>query len=592
MRLLFTVTLLPVLISIQSYANPVQFAGDLKSTSQNIKTWIQNEFGVSTCGSLAKDFYSPLYTHLFTGTPQARFSEAQLTGLDAKDPKNSLVTLFEARMLLRDKFLRMTAEEQFANRQEFQSCANQVRAAMRTIRSWEEQFSLYWAKKNNQTAEVKNKEDLSRYDLKWPTWMVHPDWRGKFKGIESIQAGDILLSRGDAFTSAVISRIGSVDNQFSHLAMVTEENGRKYVLESELNGGLQMVTLESYLSVTKSRWVILRMKNIGSGDSTPASQVAKLAAAWLADQARPGVTDPRKKIPYNFGMDMLDRTQMFCSQAISFAIEAACSMPGIRCNSVNKYVNPKILPFPLSYTSFNLDQNPLIKMLQIKVTETFAPADVEEEPSLELIAEYKNLAQIEEARMFDMILTKMFLWMEKEGYTFADSAVIIGASEVADVIVKKMGKMPENQPKSFTQGSIILYFLMMHTGPGSQLADLVNQINYKLLGEKLGQLVKSGALTKAQADEITKKAPAVAERLSRHVGFVTHLKRFSIAYEKHFKQPFSEYDMDLALEEIRVEDCARVQSGQPALFHDIFGKKFDGDVQTRCSTEKLNWSDF
>ena len=206
-------------------ARPLTLTNDLKTTSASVKKWVETEYRAATCTKMRTEFYEPFYEYLYTGQAKPRYAKEQLTGLNANEKDNSLVTLFEARQLMRDKFRRMVIDGQFQSREEFLNCANHTRVAMRSIRSWEEQFALYWAKQTGKNIDKKEKTDLSRFDLEWPTWMVHPNYRASFKGLESIQNGDILLSRGDAFTSAVISRIGAVDNQFSHIAIVYVDDG-------------------------------------------------------------------------------------------------------------------------------------------------------------------------------------------------------------------------------------------------------------------------------------------------------------------------------------------------------------------------------
>lgn len=592
MRTKFLILGIFLLSPILASAKPINLTTDLQSTARAVKHWVETDYQAKTCTqSMRSDFYEPLYEYLYTGQAKPRYSQQQLTGLNGHDSNNSLVTLFEARQLLRDKFRRMVVQGQFSSRDEFLNCANHTRVAMRTIRSWEEQFALYWAKQNGQNVDKKEKTDLSRYDLAWPSWMVHPDYRARFKGLESIQNGDLLLSRGDAFTSGVISRIGAIDNQFSHIAIVYVDDGelmgqkgKKYVVESVLNAGLQILPLEEYMTHTKARWVIFRLKNVKSEEATNEQTVMSVASRWLAQKAK------TEKVCYNFTMDLHDPKCMFCSQAISAALDYACKSPNVKCEAFPSYQNPALLSFPLAYTSYKPEQNPLMHLLNMSVSETFAPADVEVDPRLDFVAEYRNLAYTESARMYDMIFTKMFQWMESGQYTFADSAVILAFTKIGDEYVKQMGRMPENTPEGFTQGSMLLYFLVEHLGPGAQWADMLQHLDHGRIQQGLDTLVQNKIITPEKAQEIMRNKDLIAKRIARHVGFKAHLMRFAERYEKVVGQPLPEYDMDKALEAIRIEDCARVRADQEPLFHDLFSVKFDGSLESRCPLQPFKWS--
>lgn len=568
----------------KTFAKPIQLTTDLKTTAQAIKTWTDNDFKAETCAMrTASDFYTPLATYLYTGKAQTRYSKEQLTGLSATESQDTLTTLFEARQNLRDRFRKMTIENKFRSRDEFLNCANEVRVAMRTIRSWEEQFALYWAKQNGKAQDKLADTDLSRYALGWPQWMAHPKYKAQFKGLESLQDGDLLLSRGDSFTSAVISRIGAVDNQFSHIAMVYVDDGtimgqrnKKYVIESVLNAGLKIIPLEEYMSHHKARWAIFRYKNVTGKNSSPEKEILRRASRYLAEKAKTG------KVCYNFTMDMHDPECMFCSQAISQAIDHACSSEGISCESFPAYRNPSLFSFPLAYTRFQPEQNPLMRLLNMTVSETFSPADVEVDPRLDFVAEFRNLGYIEQARMYDMIFTKMFQWMETGRYNFADSAVVLTFTKIGDEFVKEMGRMPANTPEAFTQGSLLLFFLVEYLGPGERWGNILEGLDNGRVEAGVKELTSRGLLTPEKARYVLENKDRVIARVARHVGFKAHIERLAKAYERRFGQPIPEYDMDKAMELIRVEDCGRVQRSESPLFHDLFAVQFDGAPSLRC----------
>lgn len=573
-----------ILYSTFTSAAPLSLTKDLKSSAVAVKNWVKNDFQAQNCvATLGKDFYEPLNVYLSTGELRARYSKEQLTGLDAADPQNALVTLYEARQLMRDRFREMVIAYKFPTPSQFLKCSVEVRVAMRSIRSWEEQFALYWAKKNGKAVDALDPKDLARYNLGWPQWMVHPQYRETFKGLDSIQNGDLLLSRGDAFTSAVISRIGVVDNQFSHIAMVYVDDGsvmgkpgKKYVIESVLNAGLQIIPFEEYMTHTKARWGVFRLKNVTKFKTTPAVQIMADASKWLAIKAKKG------NVCYNFSMDMNEANCMFCSQAITQAMDYACNYKTNKCEEFPAYRNEAMAPFPLSYTEFATDQNPLMKLLHITSKVTFSPADVEVDPRLDQVAEFRNLGYTELARTYDIIFTKMFEWMESGRYTFADSAAILAFTEVGDEIVKQLGRMPPNTPPEFTQASLLLFFLVEHTGPGPGWADLLARVENGRIEAGLKDMEKRGALSDARIQDVLKNKDRILRRVAGNVGFKTHIQRLEQAFEETTGQPISEYDISNAMENIRTIDCEGMRDGQEPLFHDLFAVKFAGSWKERC----------
>ena len=132
--------------------------------------------------------------------------------------------------------------------------------------------------------------------------------------------------------------------------------------------------------------------------------------------------------------------------------------------------------------------------------------------------------------------------------------------------------------------------MVEHLGPGAQWAEMLQNLDHGRIEKGLETLVQNKVLTAAKAKEILQNKDAIAKRIARHVGFKAHMQRLAERYEKVVGQPLPEYDMDQALEMIRVEDCKRLQNKEQTLFHDLFAVKFTGPEVDRCPIQPFKWS--
>ena len=92
------------------------------------------------------------------------------------------------------------------------------------------------------------------------------------------RSGDLLLMRGMHHNSAAIARIGDVDSQFSHLAIVhTDADGKHWVVEALIEEGSVINPLSYTLTHGLGRCVLFRHKD---------KQLAARAAALIHDLVR------------------------------------------------------------------------------------------------------------------------------------------------------------------------------------------------------------------------------------------------------------------------------------------------------------------
>jgi hypothetical protein len=179
-----------------------------------------------------------------------------------------------------------------------------------------------------------------------------------------------------------------------------DEKGNLYTSEAHIEVGSLGEPIQTHIEQGNARTVVFRFKD---------RDIAKRAGAIMYKRVR-GAQVKKKNIRYDFGMDYKDNKDLFCSEII---------YDGFRQASNGE------LDVPVFKTKFNRGSIPFLQKLGIKVNqenvddfETFGPGDIEFDPRFELIAEWRNPARMKDTRSKDLILTKLFEWMETKDYEF------------------------------------------------------------------------------------------------------------------------------------------------------------------------------
>lgn len=132
-------------------------------------------------------------------------------------------------------------------------------------------------------------------------------------GIE-VHSGDLLVSRGGAAVSALISRGNDYPGNFSHVAMlyVDEKTGKAHLIEAHIEKGVAVSTVEAYEQDKKLRFMVMRPRqNLAALTADP--MLPHKAAKMMFDESK------GRHIPYDFKMNFYDSAAMFCSEVASYA---------------------------------------------------------------------------------------------------------------------------------------------------------------------------------------------------------------------------------------------------------------------------------
>ncbi len=215
---------------------------------------------------------------------------------------------------------------------------------------------------------------------------------GSFDLKSELRSGDIILSRGNAYTSSAISNLGEFDTQFSHMSVVYKDPaGELWTVEAHIEVGSFVRPLQDHIDDKNFRSMVYRFDD---------KDVAAKAAEFIYKKAKKA-SDTTGNIRYDFGFDSDDNKELFCSEVASYAFDVA---------SEGKV---KLPMFPSSLIKRKVD---FVRLLGLKPDVSFIPADIEVDPRFTVLTEWRNAAKVQDNLEKDAILQSMFKWHDDHGY--------------------------------------------------------------------------------------------------------------------------------------------------------------------------------
>ena len=183
-----------------------------------------------------------------------------------------------------------------------------------------------------------------------------------------VHSGDLLVSRGGAEVSALISRSNDYPGNFSHVALIyiDEKDNHPYLIEAHIEKGVALSSVEQYIADKKLRFMVLRLRS-----DLPAMQQDSLLPHKAAKQMFWAAQ--RRHIPYDFKMNFYDSSALFCSEVASYAYKA---------KGIQLWQNSSTLSAP-----------GVISWLHDFGVENFVtqmPSDLEYDPQLSIVAEWRD----------------------------------------------------------------------------------------------------------------------------------------------------------------------------------------------------------
>ncbi len=321
-----------------------------------------------------------IYQELFELTPSA-----ELLGTLGDRAGPTVHLFFEARQSLRSRLNQFHLQGELSV-----ACVDQARNLMRALRFGEEYLAEAWIRP-------------APYDPKRPArylsgpepYLQVPEAKGHFS-IDELRSGDLLMSRGNAITSAAIARMADVDGQFSHLAQlyIDPETRERWVLEAHIEVGTTVRPYEDYAGDGNFRVAVLRLRDPAQ------AELAHLAARAQFER----LMEAKKRgssVPYDFSMKLQDSSELFCSE-VAFEGFNKASMGSFQIPLFQSQVNPRNRDF--------LDR------LGIQERQTFMPSDLDVDPRFEVLAEWKDISRIGDVRRKDAVLDRFYHWSDRYDY--------------------------------------------------------------------------------------------------------------------------------------------------------------------------------
>jgi hypothetical protein len=259
----------------------------------------------------------------------------------------------------------------------------------------------------------------------------------------TFHSGDILVSRGGAPTSALIARGNDFPGNFSHIALLYVDPATREprLIESHIEQGVVVSSVEEYIRDKKLRIMVLRPR-------ADLLQIRKdpMLPHKAAELALKNATE--RHIPYDFAMDYKEHSKLFCSEVASAAYEAQgmtlwmgishISSPGLR-----KWLSA----------------------FGVKYFETQEPSDLEYDPQLVVVAEWRDPETLRKDHMDNAVTDVMLEGAEKGDeltypWYLLPVARVMKAYSVALNLLGRVGPVPEGM--SATGGIRTTYYMKKH----------------------------------------------------------------------------------------------------------------------------------
>ncbi len=240
-----------------------------------------------------------------------------------------------------------------------------------------------------------------------------------------VHSGDILLSRGGAPTSALIARGNDFPGVFSHAALVhvARETGEATVIEALIERGAVLSTAEEYLEAKRLRILLLRPRpGLDALELDPLAPHE--AASVMLARVREG------EVRYDFPMDWEDPEKLFCSEVPYHAYRAV----GIDLWAVQSEMSePGLMRWLAS--------------LGVRHFTTLVPSDLEYDPRLGAVAEWRDVSTLRQHRFDNVILDVLLEGADRGdrlGYAwyYLPVARMVKGWSVAQAILGGVPKIP------------------------------------------------------------------------------------------------------------------------------------------------------
>jgi hypothetical protein len=314
-------------------------------------------------------------------------AETVLAFYQSNEPHFLREELWEHRIRLHEKMKYLSANQSYSL-----ECGRSFRSLYLSLRGLEDYLDLYIKNKNPQlplSADGFSAQNNQRYH--------HPEYKD-FQPLRDLKSGDVLLTRGNAYTSAAIANMGEGDGQFSHMSLVyRDENNKLWTVEAHIEVGSFVRPIEDHIKDGNARTAFFRFSD---------AELAAKAASYIFNRVK-NTSEQTGNIPYDFPFLMEESDNLFCSEIFSHALDVVSGgqvqIPYVR--------NRLFLTKPL-----------FVKQIGIKAAESFLPQDIETDPRMTFLAEWKDLKKLSAILEKDHVLQALYRWSANDNYKLVQSS--------------------------------------------------------------------------------------------------------------------------------------------------------------------------
>jgi hypothetical protein len=583
---------------------------DLKVAAAELqKAALSQDLTPATCAAQLKMMADELYN-----LPPDYFTN-DLDVKETADGSDALSQLFKTRLELTQRFKQMVVTGGFKDSTELEDCATRLRIALRNIRELEDVTGLNLLNKAGKTPAALSRTPVPypMVDQSWPNLLMNREIYGNKKLDKTmIKSGDIFLVKGVMFPASPISRVSKVDNQFTHIAVAyvddgslfgPQNKGNVYFINAEPDFGVEIVGFDFFVKDRKARLLHYRYSE-SNGDAERSARLAAEAAKYVAAMSVPRV-NPKDLtdltladrllatnnnlpplVPYNFSMDLAKKDALFCSQVVSFAFDHICENQA--CETYPKYIPEGKSAIPLSVSKFDVENNSLAQLLELKKPEIFSPADIEIDPRFQLLSEWRDYSVISESRIIDMTNTKIFQYIENQKYTFLINDSLNIMANIGNKVAKGARILPEYTPDGYAKGTMMMTFLIKYTGPGQMIVDQIPN----LPSDKVAQIMMDQGVPAEMANKVARDGKSTLTRILNHVSITTRITNLNEQNLKVKGRYLTAKQMDFAIDQIRNKDCERYIKGEnPVMIHDFFRRTNSNMKSEQCDMKNTPLTD-
>ena len=277
-----------------------------------------------------------------------------------------------------------------------------------------------------------------------------------------VHSGDLLVSRGGAEVSALISRGNDFPGNFSHVALIYVEEGTNtpYVIEAHIERGVDIATAEEYVNDRKLRFMVLRPR-ADLPELVDNPMLPHMAAKAMYEEAL------SRHIPYDFKMNFFDPEAMFCSEVGSYA-----------------YKNEGVKLWQSESTISSYGVVTLLNTFGVENFVTQMPSDLEYDPQLSVVGEWRDSEALFVDHLYNAVIDAMLECadqkkeIEYNAFLLPITRVLKGYSLVKNQF-GAIGPIPEGM--NATQALKSTAFISRHEDLKLKTrsnADLFKKINY------------------------------------------------------------------------------------------------------------------